>query len=108
MKYAIFAMALCAVLTSGCSTNIVSMGGDTFFVEHRGSSWSTSSSLKLKCLKDANKFCNKRKLSMVVIQTSGHDGGFGVVGSCELIFKAVPTNSIENVSPVFSEEHLIK
>jgi hypothetical protein len=89
----------CAELCFGCASGVVPMGRDTYMVAHKGSSWSTVSSLKAECLKDANRYCDKRRLAMVPISTSGHDGGFGIVGSCELTFRAVKESDAENVRP---------
>ncbi len=64
----------------------VPMGKDTYMVSHKGGAGSTQFSLKAKCLKEANKFCEKKGLVMVVVSTAGRDPGFGVMGSCEVEF----------------------
>lgn len=87
-------LIVCVALMSGCSTGIVSMGKDEFMVSHKGSAYSTESALKAKCLKDANRYCEERGLEMTVVSTIGHDPAFGVMGVCELVFKASPTNSL--------------
>ena len=81
-------LALC--LLAGCATGVVPMGQDTYMVAHKGSAWSSVSGLKADCLRDANRFCEKKGLALVVVSSSGNNGGFGVFGNCEVIFMAVP------------------
>lgn len=92
-------LIFCAVLLAGCSTGIVPMGRETFMVSQKGSVYSTVGSLKAKCLKQANAYCENKGLSMVIVSTSGHDGGFGVMGTCELEFLAVPKSDPRNQNP---------
>lgn len=86
------------------------MGKDTYMVAYRGTDLNTMYGLKAQCLKSANEYCEKQGLAMVVVSTSGHDGNpvpfDDKPAVCELIFKAVPTNSPQNVAPVLDEEHL--
>jgi hypothetical protein len=84
---------------SGCASGVVSMGKDTYMVARKGSSWSTATSLKAKCLKDANEYCERRGLVMVPVSFAGRDGGIGVMGSCEVVFRAVSPTDAENVRP---------
>lgn len=106
-KFIFLPLALCAVLLCGCASGVVSMGKDTYMVARRGTVYTPEFSLEAKCLKDANKFCQKRGEAMVFVSKSGHDGGFGQMSSCEVIFRAVPTNSPLNVSPELGGEHLV-
>lgn len=75
------------------------MGKDTYLINRRGSMFSTVGSLRIQCLKEANRFCEKKGLEMVAVSTSGRNGAPGVVGSCELVFLAVPPNDPRNVPP---------
>lgn len=93
------AFALCVFLCGCVGPTFAPMGKDTFMICHRGEIYSTVGSLKITCLRDANKYCEKRGLVMVPVSTSGHDGGLGVMGTCELVFLAVPANDPRNVSP---------
>lgn len=93
------AFALCVFLCGCVGPTFAPMGKDTFMICHRGEIYSTVGSLKITCLRDANKYCEKRGLVMIPVSTSGHDGGFGVMGTCELVFLAVPADDPRNVSP---------
>ena len=93
------ALFLIAMVFCGCSSPISKMGKDTYLISRRGSMFSTVGSLRIKCLKEANRFCDKRGLAMVAVSTSGRNGAAGVVGSCELVFLAVPPDDPRNVPP---------
>lgn len=69
------------------------MGGDTYMVEHQGSSLSTKAENDAKCLQEANQFCEARGLVMTPVSTTGRNGlavPFGHGGDCKLVFKALP------------------
>jgi len=68
-------------------------------ISRKGSALSTESSLKAKCYRDAYKYCIKRGLVMVPVSFTGHEPGFGIMGSCEVVFRAVSTNDYENARP---------
>jgi hypothetical protein len=96
----IISLACGAVFLCGCvGSTFAPMGKDTFIVVHRGEIYSTVGSLKIECLSDANAYCQKKGLVMVPVSTSGHDGGVGVIGECELVFLAVPASDPRNTSP---------
>ena len=91
---------LALFLLVGCSTGVVPMGRDTYMVARNGSTLSSKAGLEAKCLKDANEFCAQRKLVMIPISSSGRDGlpvPFGKGGKCDLVFKAVPQGSAQDV-----------
>jgi hypothetical protein len=91
-------LALCASFICGCASNVVPMGKDTYMIQHGGWPHMDEYSLEAKCLKDANKFCDKRDLVMVQTTFNGRDGrAFVNNASCELVFKAVPKGSPEDV-----------
>lgn len=94
----ILTVLMIPLLLCGCA-NISPMGKDTYLSSRRGTAWSTIGSLKAKCLKDADRFCKKNGLAMVPVSTAGRNGGFGVMGSCEVVFLAVPPNDPRNVPP---------
>ena len=93
-------LALALSLLASCTTGIVSMGKDTYMVARRGSTLSSKAGLEAKCLKDASQFCAQKKLVMIPISAIGRDGNpvpFGKGGSCDLVFKAVPPGSPQDV-----------
>lgn len=75
------------------------MGRDEFMVEHRGTAVSSVSSLKIKCLLDANAYCEKHGLAMVPVSTEGHEKTAWATASCELVFLAIPPNDPRNKTP---------
>jgi hypothetical protein len=96
----IFTFAILVVLCAGCSTGIVSMGNGTYMVAYHGTDFNTMYGMKAKCLKKANQFCAKRGMAMEVVSIDGEDAQTDVFddkpAACELIFRAVPTNSVSH------------
>lgn len=107
MRQALAFVTLISVLCSGCTSGVVPMGKDTYMVSSDGSIFSTEFTLEARCLKKADKFCQKKGEAMVFVSKSGHDASVGVASSCEVIFRAVPTNSPMNTPPELSEERLV-
>jgi hypothetical protein len=101
MKKIVIPMALTLLALTGCvGGRVIPMGDDTYTVERRGEIYSTKFSLEAECLKDANKYCQKHKLHMTVLEANGSDPTAMVhMGSCQLVFKAVPTNSVTTAKP---------
>lgn len=95
MKKIVIPLSLILFTLTGCvGGRIIPMGNDTYQVERRGEVYSTKFSLEAECLKDANNYCRKHKLAMTVLQANGNDPTpMEHMGSCQLVFKAVPTNS---------------
>lgn len=96
MKKTLIPMALTLFTLTGCvGGRVIPMGNDTYQVERRGEIYSTKFSLEAECLKDANKYCRKHKLQMSVLQNNGEDPvPFDHMGSCQLVFKGMPTNNV--------------
>lgn len=91
-------LALCAALLCGCASNVVPMGRDTYMVQHGGWPHMNEGAMEIDCLKDANKFCVKRGLDLIQTSFTGRDGQvFAHNATCELVFKAVPKGSREDV-----------
>jgi hypothetical protein len=106
MKTQIFAVvSLAGILCAGCSSGVFPMGQDTYMVAWRGTY--PEFTLEAKCLKKANKFCEKHGEAMVFVSKSGHDMGFNSQSSCEVIFRMVPTNSPLNQPPILEGEQLV-
>jgi len=85
------------------------MGKDTYMVERGGWPHMNQFALETHCLKDANRFCEKRGLAMVPISRIGRDGQvFQNNATFKLVFRAVPPNSPMNVPPEAGNEHLVK
>jgi hypothetical protein len=105
MKKTIISASFAAMLCVGCSSDVVPMGKDTYMVAWRGTY--PEFTLEAKCLKKANKFCEKHGEVMVFVSKSGHDMEFNSQSSCEVIFRMVPTNSPLNAPPVLTGEQLV-
>lgn len=104
----IITIAALAVVCAGCSTGVVPMGKDTYMIARRGTVYTPEFTLEARCLKEAGKYCKKRGQAMVFISKSGHDGGVGMMSTCEVIFMMVPTNSPLNVPHPIGKEELVK
>ena len=93
-----FPLITAAALLCGCASNIVSMGKDTYMVQHGGWPHMNEGAMEVDCLKDANKFCDKHGLDLIQTTFNGRDGEvFAHNATCELVFKAVPKGSPEDV-----------
>lgn len=103
MSTRLFFIILVTLCFTGCAnTGVVPMGKDTYIVSYQGSTLQTKATLEAKCLKDANAFCSQRNLQMVPISSTGRNGlavPFGKGGTCDLIFKAVSSDSQIAKSP---------
>jgi len=89
-----------AVALTGCTgSRIIQMGSNTYMIERGGWPHMNEFALESKCYKDANNFCQKRGLAMVVVSTDGQAGqDFGHNASFKLVFKAVQTNTLNQTS----------
>jgi len=84
------AISVC-VLLGGCASPVVPMGANTFMVEHGGWPHMNQFALEAKCVRDANRYCERRGLVMVPVSTSGQEGqAFSHNATCKFIFRAVP------------------
>jgi len=90
----------------GCaSTGILSVGKDTYMVSKQSATgYQSAVGIKADVLREANEFCVKQGLIMVVISLKTKDGVPGrSYATAELIFRAVPPGDKENQRPVFEK-----
>ena len=82
---------LALVLVAGCATGtngVVAAGNDTYMVGGLGEFFDYSgSAVKARFVEQATKFCADRGQSMVLVNSTGHDSGFGVYASAEVQFR---------------------
>ena len=100
MKKIAIPLSLILFYMTGCAGGrITHMEGNTYMVERGGWPHMNEYALETKCMADADKFCQKRGLEMKVISTDGVNGqDFGHNASFKLIFQAVQTNNLNQIS----------
>jgi len=83
-------VALSALALTGCASNIVPAGKDTYMIHHGGWPAMNGFACEADCYRDANEFCKERGLVMVPVSTETIDGKvFAHNASSKLIFKSV-------------------
>lgn len=95
---ALLALTLLSLLVACTSTGVTPMGRDTYMIARKGTAMSSGSGLKAALLREANDWCVKQGLVMVVVNTKSLDGVPGVrFANAELIFRAVKPGDAEDV-----------
>ncbi|SRR6266480_2881633 len=90
------------VVALGCaSTGIVPIGKDTYIVSRQSATgFESSVGVKGQVLKEANEFCAKQGLVMVLVSLNTKDGVPGrSYATAELVFRAVRPEDAENQRP---------
>ncbi len=83
---------------AGCaSTGVIPVGSNTYMVSKQtASGFQTAVGIKAEILKEANEFCEKRGLRMMVVSLRSKDGEPGrSYGTAELVFKAIKESDPE-------------
>ena len=85
---------------SGCATDPVSMGRDTYIVTDTGAwSWSSGGSLKAGLFQKANAFCAAKGREMQPVGTHQNDADFSTFGHAEVQFRCVTPDDPEYRRP---------
>lgn len=94
----LFVVALLGLIAACTSTGVTPMGRDTYMIARKGTAVSSGSGLKAALLREANEWCTKQGLVMVVVSTKALDGIPGVqFANAELVFRAVKAGDVEDV-----------
>ena len=95
--------AVLAVALAGCvaSTGVVPIGKDTYMVSRQSATgFESAVGVKGQVLKEANEFCAKQGLVMVLVSLNTKDGVPGrSYATAELVFRAVRPEDAENQRP---------
>lgn len=92
------AVFLIATLVACASTGIIPIGKDTYMVSKQSATgYESAVGIKGQILQEANEFCAKQGLAMVLVSLNTKDGIPGrSYATAELVFRAVRPDDAEN------------
>ncbi len=95
---------LIATIISGCATEIVPIGPDTYMMADTGAwSWSAGGALKAGIYKEANEFCAKQQKVMMPVVTNQNNGSFSDFAHAEVQFRCLYSNDPELARPIMEK-----
>jgi len=98
MKYCLI---LTFLLLTGCTSDVLHVGKDTYMVSSSGAGFSTGG-VRTSVIEKANKFCAEQGKVMVILSLDVQPGRLGRnPPSADLTFRAVAPEDAENVRPNF-------
>lgn len=81
-------------LTAGCATGtdgVAPIGPDLYMIGGLGKFTDfSSSSVKARMFQDASKFCDGQGRTMMPVNSTGKDSGYGTYASAEVQFRCLP------------------
>lgn len=89
---------ICIATVLGCaSTGVIPVGGNSYMVSKQtATGFQTAVSIKAEVLREANEFCEKKGLRMIVVSLRTKDGEPGrSYATADLVFKAVRETDTE-------------
>jgi len=101
IRFAYLAVLLAVGLVGCASTGIVPIGKDTYMVSKQSATgFESAVGVKGQVLQEANEFCAKQGLVMVLVSLNSKDGVPGrSYATAEFVFRAVRPEDVENQRP---------
>ena len=102
MKVSLLSLFLACFITACASTGIIPIGKDTYMVSKQSATgYQSAVGIKGEVLAEANQFCAKQGLVMVLVSLNTKDGVPGrSYATAELVFRAVRLEDAENQRPM--------